>query len=61
MADPPINLRRWKKRKARDARRVEAGASAVRHGRTSAEKRLEAAEAEKARAHVDGHKLDDER
>lgn len=60
MSDQPINLRRWKKRKARDAKRTEADASAVRHGRTGAEKRREALEADRARSHVDGHRLDDD-
>ena len=52
------NLNRFRKQKARDEKRAEADANAVKHGRTKAQKALEDARAEKAARNLDGHRLD---
>ena len=52
------NLNRFRKQKARDDKRAEADANAVKHGRTKAQKALEDARAEKAARNLDGHRLD---
>ena len=52
------NLNRFRKQKARDDKRAEADANAVKHGRTKAQKSLEDARAEKAARNLDGHRLD---
>ena len=52
------NLNRFRKQKARDEKRAEADANAVKHGRTKAQKSLEDARAEKAARNLDGHRLD---
>ncbi len=52
MADRPINLRRARKARARDAARAEADANAARHGQAKPVRRLAEARAEReARAH----------
>ena len=53
-----VNLRRVKKRAARDAEALAAEASRAKHGRTKAEKRTEAQDAERARRAVDQAKLE---
>ena len=55
-----VNLRRFRKAKSRDDARRDAEANAARHGATKAEKQREAAEAEKSKRDLDGHKLEDE-
>lgn len=60
MSDSPVNLNRYRKDKARDEGKARADANAVKHGRTKAERLLDAARTEKARAMLDRHKLDDE-
>jgi len=52
-----VNLRRARKAKGRAEAAKEAEANRVAHGRTKAEKQLAKAQAEKARAQHDGHKL----
>ncbi len=56
----PINLRQARKQRARAERRAEADASAASHGRTKAERILEATRNEKARAKLDQHYIEDE-
>ena len=60
MTDGPVNLNRYRKEKARAEAKAHADANAVKHGRTKAERLLEAARAEKARAMLDRHKIEDE-
>lgn len=54
-----VNLRQAKKSRARAKARAEGDANAAKFGRTKGERDLDAARAEKARAHLDAHKLDD--
>lgn len=58
-ADAPINLHKHRKLKAREDARVRAQENATKFGRTKAERMLEAAQTEKARAMLDRHKLDE--
>jgi hypothetical protein len=58
MADV-INLRMAKKRRERTAREAEAAANRAAHGRTLAEKRATAAEAERRDAALDGAKREE--
>lgn len=51
-----VNLRTIRKQSARDAKRRAADANAARHGRSLAEQQAEQRQADKARAHLDGHK-----
>jgi hypothetical protein len=51
-----VNLRRARKAKARAAAEVEAAANRALHGRTGAEKRAHAAEAERRERGLDGAK-----
>ena len=60
MSEGPVNLNRYRKEKAKAEDKARADANAVKHGRTKAERLLEAARAEKARAMLDRHKLEDE-
>jgi phage protein D len=53
-----VNLRQAKKQAARKAARVAADANAAKHGRTKAERELEAARADKAARDLDGHERD---
>jgi hypothetical protein len=54
-----VNLRRMKKRKARDAARREGDANAAKHGRTKGERaREDQAREREARRH-EGHQLED--
>ena len=55
-----LNLRREKKRRARDRARETADANAARHGRTGHEKRVTETERERARREIEGHRLDDD-
>lgn len=54
-----INLRTHRKQSARADKRREADAQAARHGRSKATRASEAAQADKARAHLDGHQIAD--
>jgi hypothetical protein len=56
----PINLRQARKQRDRDERRSGADASAAKHGRSKAERILEATRHEKARAKLDQHYIEDE-
>ncbi|MCA0043734.1 DUF4169 family protein [Celeribacter litoreus] len=52
------NLNRFRKQKARDAKRTRADENAVKFGRTKAERDLEKARADKAKSDLDGHERD---
>ena len=54
-----VNLRQFRKRKAREARRKEADANAVEHGRTGAERELTGKLADLDTRRLDGHRRDD--
>lgn len=53
-----LNLRQARKRLERTRREAEAAANRVRHGRTEAEKRADARQAERLRRAQDGALLD---
>ena len=55
----PINLNRARKARQRLKKRAQADGNAVKFGLTKAEKSIEKARAEKARADLDAHKRDD--
>lgn len=50
----PVNLNRFRKQKARAAKKVRADENATRFGRTKAQKELEKREAERAARKLDG-------
>ena len=54
-----INLRTARKQAARDLKRKSASAQAAKHGRSLAQKRLDAARAEQARQQLDGHRREE--
>ena len=54
-----INLRTFRKQAARKAAGTEAEANAVKFGRTAAQKKREAEDASRAKAALDGHKLEE--
>lgn len=56
MADP-VNLRRYRKQRARQAAEEQAAANRSRHGRTPAERRRDAAAAERQARELDGKRL----
>ena len=56
----PVNLNRFRKQKARAERQARASENAVKHGRTKAEKSLEAARRNKALRDLDAHRSDDD-
>jgi hypothetical protein len=60
MTDGPVNLNRYRKEKAKADAKTRAEANAVKHGRTKAERLLDAARTEKAKAMLDRHKIEDE-
>jgi hypothetical protein len=60
MTDGPVNLNRYRKEKAKAEAKTRADANAVKHGRTKAERLLDAARTEKARQMLDRHKIEDE-
>jgi hypothetical protein len=60
MTDGPVSLNRYRKEKARADAKSRADANAVKHGRTKAERLLDAARSEKARRMLDRHKIEDE-
>lgn len=53
-----VNLRQFKKQKARSAREAVAEQNRTLHGRTKAEKAIERQTAERAEKFVDAHKLE---
>jgi len=53
------NLNQFRKAKARAEKRAEADANAAKFGRTKAQRLLEEAEAEKARAALEAHRRDE--
>ena len=57
MSGKVVNLRQFRKSKARAEKDAQAEENRVKFGRTKAEKQLEKAEKEKTRRHLDGHKL----
>ncbi len=56
----PVNLNRERKARERAKKRAQADENAVKFGRTKAEKALEQARADKARAALEAHKRDPE-
>ena len=56
----PINLKRFRKAKARAEKDAQAEENRVKFGRTKAEKQLQKAADDKACRHLDGHKLTDD-
>lgn len=54
----PVNLNRFRKDRARDAKRAEADANAAKFGRSKEQKAREAADAARAQAELDGKKRD---
>ena len=53
------NLNQFRKAKARAEKRAEADANAAKFGRTKAQRLVEEAEAERARAALDAHRRDE--
>lgn len=60
MSGSVINLNRARKALDRAKEKAQADANAVKHGRTKAQRLLEAAQAEKARRALDHSKFEDE-
>ncbi len=58
MADKPINLNQFRKRRAKDEARKTADRNAAFHGLTLAEKRRARAEAERQERVQDAHRLE---
>lgn len=58
MNDKVVNFRQGKKRLARSAKEKLAEQNRAKFGRSKAEKTLEGARAQKAKRHIDHHKLD---
>ncbi len=54
-----VNLRTFRKQKARSVKEADAEANRLKFGRSKAEKLKVAAERERADKHIDGHKIDD--
>ncbi len=59
MSEGPVNLNRARKERARMQAKAEADANAARHGRTKAERVLEAARQEQARRRLDAHRFEE--
>lgn len=59
MTGTPVNLNRARKERARERARAQADANAVKHGRTKAERVLEATRAEHARRQLDAHRFEE--
>ncbi len=55
----PVNLNKARKARDRAAEKAQADANAVKHGRTKAERLLEAAQADKARRALDQAKFEE--
>lgn len=60
MSGAVVNLRRARKRRARDEARAEGDAAAARHGESKAARRLRDVEADKLRRTVDGARRGDD-
>ncbi|MDX1718379.1 MAG: DUF4169 family protein [Anderseniella sp.] len=60
MTNNILNLRQFRKSKARAEKDAKAGENRVKFGRTKAEKHLDKSTAEKARRDLDGHKLEED-
>jgi len=60
MTDGPVNLNRVRKQRARAERQARADQNAALFGRTKAQKKLEAAEADKARRTLDQHRREED-
>jgi len=60
MSEGPVNLNRVRKQKARAADKARADENAARFGRNKAQKALERAQADKARAMLDQHRRDED-
>jgi hypothetical protein len=56
-----VNLNKFRKRKEKVAKVARAATNRVLHGRTKAERALEAAQKQKLETQVDGAKLDEQR
>jgi len=54
----PVNLNRYRKQKARAAKKAHAEENVARSGRSKLQKEQENTEANKARRDLDGHELD---
>lgn len=54
-----VNLRTFRKQKARSGKEAEAEANRLKFGRTKAEKQRETLEKARAEKHVEGHKRDE--
>jgi hypothetical protein len=53
-----INLRKRRKKAEKEQEAARAAANRLSHGRTKAERLLDAADAEKRRRHLDAHHID---
>ena len=53
-----INLRTQRKRAAKQREDERAAANRIKHGRTKAERALEAKRTDKLKQHLDGHEID---
>lgn len=60
MTEGPVNLNRVRKQKARAEEKARANENATLFGRTKAQKALEQAQADKARAVLDQHRRDED-
>ena len=60
MSDKVINLRLWRKSRRRDEKRAEADRNAAAHGMPKAVTDLASAREEKARRHLEGHRIDED-
>ncbi|MBU1836069.1 DUF4169 family protein [Loktanella salsilacus] len=58
-ANTPINLNKVRKARDRATEKAEADANAVKHGRSKAERMLDAARADKARTALDQAKFEE--
>ena len=58
MSGDVVNLRQFRKQKARSEKDKQAEQNRIAFGRTKAERKLTEAERDKAARHIDGHKLD---
>ena len=54
----PVNLNRFRKEKARAAKKARADENSVKYGRTKAEKQRAIQQSEKSIRELDGHKRD---
>lgn len=60
MTGSVVNLNRARKARDRTAGKVKADENAVKHGRTKAERLLEASQEAKAQSHLDQHMFEDD-